>query len=263
MVRSNLTKKAIPWVRSICQGKKLLLRIRSLCKLIYDHIFLKDISATWYSSQTSRNFPIKQGQIHKICPQHSKAPLDPWKPSLTFSVSAFCHAKEWEAYQKQANILHWIPALPIYMENKGLRLDPTLHQSKYLQWPPICPLNWSGPGASVPLPINGGLFLESRGFVWPPGCGECSRRSLKPATSPSCNDKQKMHFLFSGIHWLGWWLFVVATLVVSLQRPDLDWKVQEKVKEWIVRRNNFDMKIWQENNTERHLSWSWTVNEHL
>lgn len=127
--------------------------------------------------------------MHQICPQHS---LHPWKPSLTFSVAAFCNAKEWETYQKQANILHWIAALSIYMENKGLRLDPTLHQSKYLQWPPICPLNWSGPGASVPFPINRGLFLESRGFVWPPG----SRRSLKPATSPRCNDKQKIHFLF-------------------------------------------------------------------
>lgn len=140
------------------------------------------------------------------------------------------------------------------MENKGLRLDPTLHQSKYLQWPPICPLNWSGPGASVPLPINGGLFLESRGFVWPPGCGECSGRSLKPATSPSCNDKQKMHFLFCGIHWLagGFSLHQLCMARWFCSRGQI-W-IEKFRKRWRSEQFYY-MKIWQENNTARYYQW--------
>lgn len=134
----------------------------------------------------------------------------------------YSNAKEWEAYQKLANVLHRIPALPIYMENKGLRLDPTLHQSKYLQWPPICPLNWSSPGASVRLPIKGRLFLESRGFVWPPSCGECSGRSLKPAKSRALMTSRRC--TSSSVGLAGWWLCVTPT------RQAWAW-VQERVKD--------------------------------
>lgn len=193
-------KKTIPWVRSdpsVMGEKQQLLPTRSNTYRTVRHIY--NIFTIGYSSQTSRNFKYKTRSDTQNMSETFFRSME------TFTTLQCLHSamlRNGRPIKKQANILHWIPALPIYMENKGLRLDPTLHQSKYLQWPPICPLNWSGPGASVPLPINGGLFLESRGFVWPPGCGECSRRSLKPATSPSCNDKQKMHFLFCGIHWL-------------------------------------------------------------
>lgn len=99
LVRSNLTKKSNPLgqIQIHVMGGKTAI-ITHTAKHIYNgQTYLQHLHYRIFPLRPAGTLHIKWGQIHKTCPKHS---LDPWKPSLPFSVSALCHAKEWEAYQK-------------------------------------------------------------------------------------------------------------------------------------------------------------------